>query len=59
MSTGTPTWLMSTPAWRARQEAHLLGEQAPHRTSSAALAHSRPAGPWSVLLSSIRRCFAL
>jgi hypothetical protein len=34
MSTGTPTWLMSTPAWRARQEAHLLGEQAPHRTSS-------------------------
>jgi hypothetical protein len=45
MSTGTPTWLMSTPAWRARQEAHLLGEQAPHRTSSAALAHSRPAGP--------------
>ena len=44
MSTGTPTWLMSTP-WRARQEAHLLGEQAPHRTSSAALAHSRPAGP--------------
>jgi hypothetical protein len=53
MSTGTPTWLMSTPAWRARQEAqahlarrHLLGEEAPHdSTSSPALAHSRPAGP--------------
>jgi len=65
MSTGTPTWLMSTPAWRARQEAqahlarrHLLGEQAPHdRTSSAALAHSRPAGP--CCSARIRRCFAL
>ena len=56
MSTGTPTWLMSTP-WRARQEAHLLGEQAPHRTSSAASGTLAPGR--TVLLSSIRRCFAL
>ena len=37
-----------------RQEAHLLGEQAPHLGGIGTLAPGR-----TVLLSSIRRCFAL